>query len=154
MSVQIRLAAHMKEILAGSALKAQTLEQLKRLVIVHAFKLKKQGFRVEYVGGPISADGPTNILENLERLSAVADALRAQEGIRIYCNPYVGDLRRFPGMDEPDFTSLSTDLLRSGVFQGLRLLQGWERSTGSSAEYEVAQKLGLIIQEVPLTILG
>lgn len=143
----------MKEVLAESANQTRTLDELKRLVIIRAFELRWQAFRVEYVGGPISADGPRNILGNLEILRKTADILRERESIRTYCNPYVGDLKRFPQTDEADFVSFSTDLLRSGVFQGLRLLEGWQRLVGCKAEYEVAQKLGLPIQEIPLTIL-
>lgn len=142
----------MKELLAPLITSAQSIDDLRDSVIKLAWGLKYRcpDIPLYYIGGPITADGPKNIGRNWALLGFVADTVRKDEGVFAYTNPYVGDLRRFPDLKESDSILYCAQLLESGVFDRLTLIEGWERSVGSRDEYRRALSLGIPVRIFPL----
>lgn len=142
----------MRELLKPCISITQNINHLRDSVIKMGLYLKNRhpDIPLDYIGGPITADGPANIVRNLILLGSVADIVHEKEGAFTYTNPYVGDLRRFSGLSEPDFMLYSAQLLESGIFDRLTLVEGWERSVGSNDEYRRATAIGIPIRVFPL----
>ena len=142
----------MKELLKPYISTSQNINHLRDSVIKMGQYLKNRypDIQLDYIGGPITADGPANIKRNLILLGSVAEIIHMSEGVFTYTNPYVGDLRRFPGLSESDFILYSAQLLESGIFDRLTLVEGWERSVGSNDEYRRAIAIGIQIRTYPL----
>lgn len=86
-----------------------------------------------YIAGPMS--GITD--DNREAFYQRADLLRQQD----YCvlNPAILP----PGLEQREYMDICLAMIRAADM--LHMLPGWEHSTGATAEYHYAIKLGLPI---------
>lgn len=95
--------------------------------------------KVAYVAGPYRASHPHAILQNIRRAEAVA--LKYWKlGYAVIC-PHM-NTRLFDG-ECPDHVWLDGDLELLKRCDVLVAMTGWQKSTGATAEIELAKSIGL-----------
>ncbi len=99
--------------------------------------------RIVFVAGPYRAATENGVHENIGRARAVALPLW-RPGVMVFC-PHLNSA--FMGGAQPDRVFLDGALAMLAKCDAVVLVPGWERSTGTQAEIELANRLGIPVYE-------
>src|ERR1043166_546533 len=135
-----------------------SLDEIHRIVESKLGELKvaHNTKKIGYVAGKVTADGPTRILENLERLREFALFVSTKHDIAVFSAAQIFNTEVYwklnlPSPDhEEEFYQFWRKVLKSGVTD-VFMSPEWEVSLGALDELCAAKELGLSIHFLPVS---
>ncbi|WP_372941723.1 DUF4406 domain-containing protein [Shewanella sp.] len=96
---------------------------------------------ITYIAGPISG----NIDINKQAFLNAADQLQSSGRVVLHS-------ASLPvGLTEPQYMDICFAMIRA--CNEMVMLPGWRKSAGATAEYYYAKKIGLVIRDVPISLI-
>lgn len=145
----------MKEKIREAIRTAESLDKVKSGVIevLRVVREDDQTIRLGYVAGIVTSDGPAKINENVTRLEAYTEQVRAEQGFPVFSSTDVFsqslfdqiNARSLPNQVWLDFWR---DVFGSGHVTHLFMTPRWEQSTGAQDEHETAKRLGITVHYI------
>lgn len=138
---------------------SNTLNEVRDSLFALFRHLREEGFQqIGYVSGPITADGPDNINKNLEILEKNTKTIRSKHDFPVFSPTDVFDKALFDrlnanGFKNSDWEVFWVELLTSGekFVTDIFMTPGWERSHGSTLEFNSAKQVEIEIHYLTAT---
>ena|SRR3990167_7444686 len=135
-----------------SSEEVSNLDEIHRIVEakIRELKVSHNTKKIGYVAGKVTADGPTRVLENLERLNKFALFVSTEHDILVFSAAQIFNTEVYwklnlPGPEhEEGFYKFWRKILKSGVTD-VFMSPEWETSLGASDEFRAAKEMGLAI---------
>jgi len=132
---------------------SNTLDEVRDSLFTLFRHLREGGIQqIGYVSGPITADGPDNIDRNLEILEKNTETVRSAHDYPVFSPTDVFDKELFDrlnanGFKNPDWEVFWEELLTANekFITDIFMTQGWERSHGSTCEFNSAKQVEIEI---------
>jgi hypothetical protein len=94
-----------------------------------------------YIAGPISG----NIDINKQAFFSAAEQLQSSDRVVLHSASLPA------GLTEPQYMDICYAMIRA--CNEMVMLPGWRKSAGATAEYYYAKKIGLVIRDVPTSLI-
>lgn len=130
-----------------------TLDELVEVMVQEVRRWRRQGYSVHHVAGPISADGDEHIPRNIAELQRQRSRLQAELGDQaiVISSPSVFTAAVYKRLQifelpreqrEIMLRNFWDKLIEACRFDGIHIVPGYQRSPGSLAEHQAAEKHG------------